>query len=73
MCHLTVPVSECRRWTSTARGGVTLTHAQRETVRCELLRGLSDPDDEGMTFDDARKGEGGQEGAVTTRRGIRRR
>ncbi|CAM9709312.1 unnamed protein product, partial [Laminaria digitata] len=55
-----------------ARGGVTLTHAQRETVRCALLRGLSDPDDEGMTFDDARKGEGGQEGAVTTRRGIRR-
>lgn len=29
------------------RGGAALTHAQRETVRCALLRGLSDPDDEG--------------------------
>eukprot|EP00903_Cladosiphon_okamuranus_P011333 g10683.t1 len=35
-----------------ARGGAALTEAQRETVRCALLRGLSDPDDEGMTFDD---------------------
>lgn len=30
-----------------ARGGAALTEAQRETVRCALLRGLSDPDDEG--------------------------
>lgn len=30
-----------------ARGGAALTHAQRETVRCALLRGLSDPDDDG--------------------------
>lgn len=29
------------------RGGAAMTHAQRETVRCALLRGLSDPDDEG--------------------------
>ena len=52
---------------------MSLTHAQRETVRCALLRGLSDPDDEGMTFDDARKGEGGEEEGMVTRRGIRRR
>ena len=30
-----------------ARGGAGMTEVQRETVRCALLRGLSDPDDEG--------------------------
>lgn len=36
--------------TGQARGGAALTGAQRETVRCALLRGLSDPDDEGERF-----------------------
>eukprot|EP00904_Undaria_pinnatifida_P008418 jgi/Undpi1/4706/HiC_scaffold_18.g08059.m1 len=35
--------------------------------------GENDPDDEGMTFDDARKGVGGEEEGAVTRRGIRRR
>lgn len=52
---------------------MSLTHAQRETVRCALLRGLSDPDDEGMTCDSTRKGQDGEEEGVVTRRGIRRR
>lgn len=55
------------------RGGAALTHGQREAVRCALLRGLSDPDDEGMTFDDAGEGSGHEEGGVAARRGIRRR
>lgn len=55
-----------------ARGGAALTHAQREAVRCALLRGLSDPDDEGMTFDDRGEGSGHEDGIVA-RRGIRRR
>ncbi|CAN0547551.1 unnamed protein product, partial [Ectocarpus sp. 12 AP-2014] len=62
-----------------ARGGAALTHAQRETVRCALLRGLSDPDDDGMTFDDKAPGEAGAEGGRDTstlsqprRHGIRR-
>lgn len=29
------------------RGGAAMTEAQKETVRCALLRGLSDPDDDG--------------------------
>ena len=33
--------------TEDPRGGAAMTDAQRETVRCALLRGLSDPDDEG--------------------------
>lgn len=33
--------------TEDVRGGAAMTEAQRETVRCALLRGLSDPDDEG--------------------------
>lgn len=72
-CHFDLVCFACRGRTSIARGGVALTQAQRETVRCALLRGLSDPDDEGMAFDDARKGVGGEEEGAATRRGIRRR
>lgn len=53
------------------RGGAALTRTQVETVRCALLQGLSDPDDEGMTFDGNDAGVSGGGGVV--RRGIRRR
>lgn len=52
-------------------GGAALTRTQVETVRCALLQGLSDPDDEGMTFDGNDAGASGGGGMV--RRGIRRR
>lgn len=56
------------------RGGASLTHTQVDTVRCALLQGLSDPDDEGMSFDgnDA-EASGDGRGSGVMRRGIRRR
>eukprot|EP00752_Nemacystus_decipiens_P003549 g3275.t1 len=59
------------------RGGAGMTEAQRETVRCALLRGLLDPDDEGMTFDDKAVAQAGtdnppQQQIRPQRHGIRR-
>ena len=55
-------------------GGAPLNREKAEAVRCALLRGLSDPDDEGMTFDDS-GADASDRGELddSARRGIRRR